>query len=76
MVCGIPCEDVWPPGSLCSAARAAYDHLAARGEIEPLGVRRDERGRISVRYRAKIPHAWQREELGREKQKLLEGEIE
>ena len=61
----IECRDEWPPGTLTAQKRGAYDRLAGQRQIRPVGVERLQGGRVVVRYRAKIPQEWQRDELRR-----------
>lgn len=50
-------HDRWPPGTLTAAKRRAYDLMAQRGEIQPVGVVREGR-EVIVSYRAQIPGQW------------------
>lgn len=50
--------DKWPAGRLRPSAMAAYDSLAAAGEVVPIGTRRMRDGAIIVSYRAQIPPEW------------------
>ena len=67
--CDVECMDVWPPGRLSEAARAAYDTLAAAGRIKPVEVYRDGAGRVYVRYMADCPEQWIRDDLRQAKYK-------
>lgn len=67
----IECLDRWPPGTLRPSAQRAYDQLARRGEIVPLAGGRAADGAVIVRYLARIPQAWQREELKRTEREVL-----
>ena len=55
--------DIWPPGRFTQAVRDAYDTLAQRGRLLPIGCKRDAVGRVYVKYLADIPEQWIHEEL-------------
>lgn len=55
--------DIWPPGRFTQAVRDAYDTLAQRGRLRPVGCKRDAVGRVYVKYLADIPEQWIHEEL-------------
>lgn len=69
----IPCVDVWPPGTLTPACRAAYDQLAANGEIRRQSLTEHRiTGVVTARYLSDCPHEWILDRLRRYKVWLMD----
>ncbi|MBE5775283.1 MAG: hypothetical protein E7337_15380 [Clostridiales bacterium] len=55
----IPCVDLWPPGTLTDAKRAAYKQLINKGDIKiRKTVYHKGSGYITVDYLSNLPHEW------------------
>lgn len=63
----VECVDIWPPGTLSEARRAAYDAICRQGRIKCHAVTKDAVGRVYVRYSADVPHEWILAELKAER---------
>ena len=60
----IPCVDLWPPGTLTDAKRAAYKQLINKGDIRIRKVVYHKgSGHVTVDYLSNIPHEWTLEQL-------------
>ena len=66
----IQCADRWPPGRLRDTAKLAYDLLAQRGDLLPVGLSKTDDGAILVRYRGQIPQEWILELLKKAEQEI------
>lgn len=61
---GIPCVDLWPPGTLTSPKLAAYRALMDAGDIRIRKVvYHRPGGYTTVDYLSTLPHAWTLERL-------------